>query len=78
MRNFILGVLLALSVSAIAVTQNPDGSVLLTAGEVEAVRANFDALYAEIDRRGDTLEKQGTVIRAQQKKILELEGRKCL
>lgn len=38
MKHFVLGFLVAFSLSAFAITWNEDGSVLLTKGEVDQIR----------------------------------------
>jgi len=50
MRNFILGVLVTLSISAIAVTDNPDGSVLFTREEATNLLENFQRMDAQIEQ----------------------------
>lgn len=41
MKNFVLGVLFALSVSSFAVSESSDGSVTFTRDEIETIKVNF-------------------------------------
>jgi len=67
MKNFILGLLVAFSVSCFAFTENQDGSVVLTKEEADNVRASFYQLQYnfelavsrvnELSKKLDVLEK---------------------
>lgn len=50
MRNFILGVLVALAFSCMAVTVHDDGSETYTREEVGNIKENLDNMAAEIGR----------------------------
>lgn len=49
MRNFILGFLLALSVSTTAVTMHKDGSVTFTEAEFDILSSNITAMNSDIN-----------------------------
>ena len=67
MKNFILGVLVSLCVSSFAITENQDGSVLLSKAEADNIRIQFYQLQynfdlaitngAELNRKLEALEK---------------------
>jgi hypothetical protein len=67
MKNFLLGVLVALSLNSLAVTYNPDGSVILSKEESNDVQVAFYQLnynfnlaverVAELSKQVEKLEK---------------------
>lgn len=78
MRNFVLGVLLALSVSSIAETDHADGSKTYTQHELAAMWATFQAMSGEIDRLEGEVTKANSIFIPMVNKIKELEARKCI
>lgn len=76
MRNFILGVLVALSFSSIAVTDNPDGSVTFTREEAQNLLENFQRMEADSEQYEKDRATALQVLQKMQRRINELE-KKC-
>jgi hypothetical protein len=76
MRNFILGVLVALSLSAIAVTDNPDGSVTFTHEEAANLLENFQRMDADSEQYAKDRAIALQVLQNMQRYIDKLE-KKC-
>jgi hypothetical protein len=75
MRNFIAGALCAFSISAIAVTDNPDGSVTLTKEEAANLIENFQRMEGEISRLEGEVEKANTYFKVMQKRMAECQAK---
>lgn len=71
MKNFLLGVLITLAGSSLAMTWNDDGSVLLTKGEVDQFRIEQYQLNYNFDL---AVEQVGEL----QRQLEQLRKAKCL
>lgn len=71
MKNFLLGVLITLAGSSLAMTWNDDGSVLLTKGEVDQFRIEQYQLNYNFDL---AIEQVGEL----QRQLEQLRKAKCL
>jgi hypothetical protein len=49
MRQFLVGFLIALSASAVALTRHTDGSITLSAQEAAAVEKNFNGMASDLN-----------------------------
>ncbi len=85
MRQFILGFLLALSASSIAITTHPDGSQTLTKEEADSLLASFQKMAADAEQFEKDRQLYDSdraiayiVLMRMKARIEELEQRKCM
>jgi hypothetical protein len=71
MKNLLLGVLLALSASATAVTEHEDGSVTFTKEEADSMLENFQMMARDVDAAL-------AIMHRMRQHIEELESRRCI
>lgn len=78
MRNFLLGLFVALAVTGFAVTDNPDGSVTFTHEEAQNMLDNFNRMDADGEQYAKDRATALLILQRMQVHINELEARKCL
>jgi hypothetical protein len=71
MKNFMLGILVSMSLCSFAITENPDGSVLLSKDEADNTRISFYQLKYNFDLAVSRVDELN-------KKLEALEKAKCL
>lgn len=75
MRSFLMGALCALSISAVAVTDNSDGSVTFTKQEAENLLENFQRMEGEISRLEGEVDKANVYFKIMEKRMAECQAK---